>query len=264
MGNNPWVLPSFKQILIDASDEYVANTDKSKDKPRTALIARVADDIRQAVDGTNDKLPDDLHKVRLILFHSYKSKSQRQCLRLSAHGSETRLPDTPREIAERNPKRIHVAIQPQSGHGVDCPSAEASIRTKSLNYNSVCPVEAKRTSLITNPLFPRSGASFPRRKRRTVKTWQKNGIQLSFRRTCSDGKHLHQHLIMIHHLPPPQTLQEDPIGRCRMDAVHAEQDWGCLLRPYRIHGCRWETILCEVCLFCHCPFLQHLRPSHKV
>lgn len=70
MGNNPWVLPLFKQILIDALDEYVANTDKSKDKPRTALITKVADKIRQAVDGDNHKLPKDLHKVRRILLYS--------------------------------------------------------------------------------------------------------------------------------------------------------------------------------------------------
>jgi hypothetical protein len=69
MGNNTWVLPSFKQILIDASDEYMKNTDKEKGKPRTALIARVADEIRQVVDDTNDKLPDDLHKVCFILLY---------------------------------------------------------------------------------------------------------------------------------------------------------------------------------------------------
>ena len=189
MGNNQWVLPSFKQILIDASDEYVANTDKSKDKPRTALIARVAEEIRQAIDGTNDKLPEDLHKVRFILLYSCRPQSQRQCLRLSAHGSETKLPDMPKEIAERNPKWIHVAIQPQSGHGVECQSVESFMRAESLNYSSVCLVESKKTLLITNPLFPRSGASFPKRKRRTVKLWQRNGIRLSFRKTCSDGNH---------------------------------------------------------------------------
>jgi hypothetical protein len=178
MGNSPWVLPSFKQILIDASDEYVANTNKSKDEPRTALITRVADEIRQAVDGENHKLPDDLHKVCCILLYSYKSKFQCQCLRLSAHGSEMRLPDTPREIAERNPKWIHMAIQPQSGHGVDCLSVEASIRTEYLKCNSVCAVETRRTLLITNPLFPRSGACFLQRTRRNVNTCQWNTTQL--------------------------------------------------------------------------------------
>lgn len=189
MGNNQWVLPSFKQILINASDEYVANTDKSKDNPRTVLIARVADEIRQAVNGSNDKLPDDLHKVCCVLHYSYTQKCQRQCLRLSAHGSETRLPDMPREMAERNPKWIHVATRLQSGHGLHCLSVEASMRTESLKYNFICPVEARRTSLITNLLFPRCGVRFPPKRRRIARTWLRNGIQLSFQKLCSDGKH---------------------------------------------------------------------------
>ena len=116
MGNNQWVLPSFKQILIDASDEYVANTDKIKGKPRTVLIDRVAEEIHQAVDGTNDKLPNDLHKVWLDLL--YACTTDCQYPRLSAHGLETRLPDMPKETAERSRRSIHVAIQHQSGLGL--------------------------------------------------------------------------------------------------------------------------------------------------
>ena len=58
-----WVLPSFKQILINASDEFVRSTDKGKNKARTALINRVAQEIREVVQDTTDKLPDDLEKV---------------------------------------------------------------------------------------------------------------------------------------------------------------------------------------------------------
>jgi hypothetical protein len=58
-----WVLPSFKQILIDSCEEFMHATDKVKDKPRTALITRVADEIRQAVIDTDATLPDDLEKV---------------------------------------------------------------------------------------------------------------------------------------------------------------------------------------------------------
>jgi len=58
-----WVLPSFKQILINASDEFVRSTDKGKNKARTALINRVAEEIREVVQDTTDKLPDDLEKV---------------------------------------------------------------------------------------------------------------------------------------------------------------------------------------------------------
>lgn len=58
-----WVLPSFKQILIDSCQEFMNVTDKAKDKPRTALVTRVADQIRQAVNGTDATLPEDLEKV---------------------------------------------------------------------------------------------------------------------------------------------------------------------------------------------------------
>jgi hypothetical protein len=58
-----WVLPSFKQILIDSCKEFMHTTDKVKDKPRTALITRVVDEIRQAVIDTDATLPNDLEKV---------------------------------------------------------------------------------------------------------------------------------------------------------------------------------------------------------
>lgn len=66
MGNT-WVLPAFKQILIDASQEYMDATDRAKDKPRTALVNRVAEEIRQGVNGTDGSLPDELEKVWFIL-----------------------------------------------------------------------------------------------------------------------------------------------------------------------------------------------------
>ena len=42
---------------------FINATDKVKDKPQTALITRVADEIRQAVIDTDATLPDDLEKV---------------------------------------------------------------------------------------------------------------------------------------------------------------------------------------------------------
>jgi hypothetical protein len=59
----PWVLPSFKQILIDSSNEYVNTTDKGRDKARTTLISRVAAEIRNTIDGTVQTVPTDLEKV---------------------------------------------------------------------------------------------------------------------------------------------------------------------------------------------------------
>ena len=58
-----WVLPSFKQILIDSCQEFMNVMDKAKDKPRTALVTRVADQICQAVNRTDATLPEDLEKV---------------------------------------------------------------------------------------------------------------------------------------------------------------------------------------------------------
>jgi hypothetical protein len=58
-----WVLPSFKHILIDSCQEYLNSTNKGKEKTRSALITRVSGEIRHAVEGTTDKLPEDLEKV---------------------------------------------------------------------------------------------------------------------------------------------------------------------------------------------------------
>ena len=60
-----WVLPSFKNILIDSCQEYVNTTDKGKEKTRSTLIARVAGEVREVVEGTSDTVPDDLEKVQL-------------------------------------------------------------------------------------------------------------------------------------------------------------------------------------------------------
>jgi hypothetical protein len=132
MGHNQWVLPSFKQILIDASDKYVAHTDKLKGKPRTALIERVAEEICQAVDGTNDKLPNNLHKVWRVLLYSCTTYCQYP--RLSVHGLETRLPDMPKETAERSQRSIHVVIRHQSGLGLRSLYVESSMPQRFPKY----------------------------------------------------------------------------------------------------------------------------------
>jgi hypothetical protein len=60
-----WVLPSFKNILIDASQEFLNSTDKGKDKARTALVMRIAGEVREAVATSGDPLPEELEKVCL-------------------------------------------------------------------------------------------------------------------------------------------------------------------------------------------------------
>src|ERR1700733_6798828 len=95
----PWVLPSFKQILIDSSNEYVNTTDKGRDKARTTLISRVAAEIRNTIDGTVETVPTDLEKVQFMSSFYYSSHSD--IYRLSARGSEMRQDDTPRVTVVR-------------------------------------------------------------------------------------------------------------------------------------------------------------------
>src|ERR1700722_17356257 len=61
-----WVIPGFKHILIESSKEYVNSTDKGKHKTRTSLITRVAEAICEAVEDTDDTLPNDLEKVMCV------------------------------------------------------------------------------------------------------------------------------------------------------------------------------------------------------
>jgi hypothetical protein len=102
----PWVLPSFKHILVDASAEFLRTTDKKKGKQRTAFIDRVTEEIRQAVADTNDPLPIDLTKVCLSLL--YSGCAGTDYVSLSVHGSEMRPTDTQREAGRKHPRRIHV------------------------------------------------------------------------------------------------------------------------------------------------------------
>ena len=59
-----WVLPSFKQTLLGACDEYMTTNDRGNDKTRSKLITRVAKDITDIVEGNEgERVPDDLEKV---------------------------------------------------------------------------------------------------------------------------------------------------------------------------------------------------------
>lgn len=104
----PWVLPSFKQILIDSSAEYLRTNNRKKDKARTTFIQRVVSDIRKAVEGTNDPLPIDLDKV--CYSPIYLSCIRTDFVSVSTHGSETRPTDTPMVTERRRRGLQHVAI----------------------------------------------------------------------------------------------------------------------------------------------------------
>jgi hypothetical protein len=58
-----WVLPSFKQILVDACDTYLDTNDRSDEKTRSKLITRVAKDISDIAQANKEAIPDDLEKV---------------------------------------------------------------------------------------------------------------------------------------------------------------------------------------------------------
>jgi hypothetical protein len=92
----PWVLPSFKQILIDSSAEYLTTSNKGKAKERTLFINRIVEEIRQAVAGTNDTLPDDLAKVCDPPI--YSGRAGTEIPSPSTHGSEMRPADLPKRM----------------------------------------------------------------------------------------------------------------------------------------------------------------------
>jgi hypothetical protein len=58
-----WVLDSFRQILLDACDEYLDTNDRGSEKKRSKLITRVSKDISDIVGAKKERIPDDLEKV---------------------------------------------------------------------------------------------------------------------------------------------------------------------------------------------------------
>ena len=58
-----WVVPSFKDILVNACDEYLASNDRGNDKTRSTLIGRVTKDIADIADKEKASVPNDLEKV---------------------------------------------------------------------------------------------------------------------------------------------------------------------------------------------------------
>ena len=58
-----WVLDSFRQIFLDACDEYLDTNDRGSEKKRSKLITRVSKDISDIVGAKKERIPDDLEKV---------------------------------------------------------------------------------------------------------------------------------------------------------------------------------------------------------
>jgi hypothetical protein len=174
----PWVRPSFKQILIDCSQEYLNTTDKGREKTRTAMISRVADEIRKTVEGTEDTLPEELEKVQLSLMN--QSEIEADFSRLSAHGSETKPADMLKVMAERNLKTTHVVIRLQQNPGLQSPSAEAYTQNRFLRFKYDSPVEVKRFSVTMALPSKQSLTRYLRRRKQTVRSWLLNGTQRNF------------------------------------------------------------------------------------
>jgi hypothetical protein len=59
-----WVLESFKHVLVDGCDEYFDTNDRGSDKSRSRLITRVSNDIAAIAQAKQERVPDDLEKVR--------------------------------------------------------------------------------------------------------------------------------------------------------------------------------------------------------
>jgi len=110
-----WVLPSFKNILIDTCQEFLQSTDKSKEKTRSSLITRVAGEVCQVIEGTTDTLPEDLEKVG---FNPTDINYTDGGYRLSERGFKTRPADMLMETLRGSLKRIHVATRSRRRPGM--------------------------------------------------------------------------------------------------------------------------------------------------
>lgn len=59
-----WVLESFKHVLVDGCDKYFDTNDCYSDKSRSRLITQVSNDITAIAQAKQERVPDDLEKVR--------------------------------------------------------------------------------------------------------------------------------------------------------------------------------------------------------
>jgi hypothetical protein len=58
-----WVVPSFKDILINSCDKYLDSSNSGNDKTRSTLIAGVTKDITDIADKEWVLVPNNLEKV---------------------------------------------------------------------------------------------------------------------------------------------------------------------------------------------------------
>src|SRR5882672_7951258 len=101
-----WVLPSFKQTLVDACDTYLDTNDCSNEKSRSKLIARVSKDISDIVQANKEVIPDDLEKVTkpyIVVLLNYN-----QFPSVFAYGMETMHLDMRKRRGQQRPSWIHM------------------------------------------------------------------------------------------------------------------------------------------------------------
>ena len=60
---NRWVLPSFRDTLLNHCDRYLESSDRGNDKSRSKLIVQVAQAITDIAREKSEQVPDDLEKV---------------------------------------------------------------------------------------------------------------------------------------------------------------------------------------------------------
>jgi hypothetical protein len=58
-----WVLPCFKQVLMDHCDEYLDTSDRGSDKSQSKLITQVANNITAVGKDKKEAVLDDIEKV---------------------------------------------------------------------------------------------------------------------------------------------------------------------------------------------------------
>ena len=113
-----WVNESFKQMLIDACDEYLDTNDHGGEKTRSKLITRVSKEIAAITTDKNERVPDELEKVNVQ--PSYTLYIPTHILNVSSVcviGSETTRPDMRKTQSYRNPSLIPAVIRHRQNCG---------------------------------------------------------------------------------------------------------------------------------------------------
>jgi hypothetical protein len=137
-----WVLPSFKDTLLSACDEYMRSNDRGNGKTQSMLITRISQEIAAIAQEKNERVPEELEKVIfLTILHFINNNG---FCRVSAHGSVTMHLDI-RKRSQKSRRRIVVAILHLPKHGMRSLCVHISSRSASLTSKRGFPMVEKKT-----------------------------------------------------------------------------------------------------------------------